>query len=87
MVKQVVRCSVCMRVHDVTELRDKKQLVNGSVTFTCPFKMTVGNYRIENLGTMAHEEVGILITSFKTLRLWGRGVPEPSDSDAGYVEV
>jgi len=40
-----------MRVHEVTELLDKKQLVNGSVTFTCPYKMTVGNYRIENLGT------------------------------------
>ena len=51
MVKQVVRCSVCMRVHDVTELLHKRQLVNGSVTFTCPTKMTVGHYRIENLGT------------------------------------
>jgi len=49
MFKQVVRCSVCMRVHDVTELLNKKQLVNGSVTFTCPTKMTVGNY--------THEEV------------------------------
>jgi hypothetical protein len=56
MVKQVVRCSVCMRVHDVTELLDKRQLVNGSVTFTCPYKMTVGNYRIENLGTWRTKE-------------------------------
>ena len=40
-----------MRVHDVTELLNKRQLVNGSVTFTCPTKMTVGHYRIENLGT------------------------------------
>jgi len=51
MLKQVVRCSVCLRVHEVYELLDKKQLVNGSVTFTCPFKKTVGHYRIENLGT------------------------------------
>ena len=51
MLKQVVRCSVCMRVHDVTELLHKKQLVNGSVTFTCPTKLTMGHYRIENIGT------------------------------------
>ena len=52
MIKQVVRCSVCMKVHDITELVDRQQSLNGSCTFICPQKKTSGSYRLENVGTL-----------------------------------
>ena len=41
-----------MRVHDLTELLDRVQFVNGSSTFVCPVKKTPGSYRLENIGTL-----------------------------------
>jgi hypothetical protein len=41
-----------MKVHDITELVDRKQAANGSCTFTCPWKKTFGSYRLENVGTL-----------------------------------
>ena len=52
MFKNVVRCSVCARVHDVTELIDVKQLTNGVSTFTCPVRKLPGTYKLENIGTL-----------------------------------
>jgi hypothetical protein len=52
MVKQVVRCSVCARVHGVTELLNREQLVNGTSTFVCPIKKTAGTYKLEEIGTL-----------------------------------
>ena len=50
--KKVVRCGVCTRVHDVTELINLKQLVNGTFTFMCPLKKTAGSYQLEQVGTL-----------------------------------
>jgi|HubBroStandDraft_1064217.scaffolds.fasta_scaffold89028_2 hypothetical protein len=52
MLKKVVRCGVCSRVHDVTSLVDLKQLVNGTFTFVCPVKKTNGSYQLEQIGTL-----------------------------------
>jgi hypothetical protein len=52
MSKKVVRCSVCARVHDVTELIDLKQLTNGIFNFTCPSRKLPGTYKLENIGTL-----------------------------------
>jgi hypothetical protein len=52
MLKKVVRCAVCTRVHDVSELVDLKQLVNGTFTFLCPVKKTGGSYQLEQVGTL-----------------------------------
>ena len=52
MVKKVVRCDVCTRVHDVTALINLKQLVNGTFTFVCPVKKTGGSYQLEQVGTL-----------------------------------
>jgi hypothetical protein len=52
MLKKVVRCGVCARVHDVIELVDLKQLVNGTFTFVCPLKQTGGSYQLEQVGTL-----------------------------------
>ena len=52
MKKQVVRCSVCIKVHDVTELLELKAQLNGTSTFICPVKKTPGSYRLENVGTL-----------------------------------
>jgi hypothetical protein len=41
-----------MRVHDLTELIDRVQSVNGSSTFICPVKKTSGSFRLENIGTL-----------------------------------
>lgn len=51
-IKKVVRCSVCARVHDLNELLDVKEFYNGRFTFTCPVNKTTGTYRIENVGTL-----------------------------------
>jgi hypothetical protein len=56
MLKKVVRCGVCTRVHDVTTLIDLKQLVNGTFTFVCPVKKTGGSYRLEQIGTLDVKE-------------------------------
>jgi len=50
--KKVVRCDVCARVHDVTDLIDLKKLVNGTFTFMCPLKKTAGSYKLEQIGTL-----------------------------------
>ena len=52
MLKKVVRCGVCTRVHDVTALMNLKQLVNGTFTFVCPVKKTNGSYQLEQIGTL-----------------------------------
>ena len=52
MVKTVVRCSVCSRVHDLAELINREQLVNGTSTFICPVKKTAGSYKLEQIGTL-----------------------------------
>lgn len=52
MLKKVVRCSVCMRVHDLTELLERVQQANGTSTFVCPVKKTAGTYRLENISTL-----------------------------------
>ena len=52
MLKQVIRCVVCTRVHDITTLIDLKQLVNGTFTFICPLKKTAGSYKLEQIGTL-----------------------------------
>jgi hypothetical protein len=52
MLKKVVRCGVCSRVHDVTELIDLKQLSNGTFNFICPSKKTAGTYQLEQIGTL-----------------------------------
>ena len=50
--KQVVRCNVCSRVHDVRELLEVHQLSNGTITFICPAKKKAGTYKIESVGTL-----------------------------------
>lgn len=50
--KQVVRCIVCTRVHDLRELLDTKKFPNGTTTFTCPVKSQPGSYKLENVGTI-----------------------------------
>ena len=52
MLKRVVRCSVCGKVHDLTELVDLRQVGNGTFTFVCPAKQTGGSYQIEQVGTL-----------------------------------
>ena len=52
MLKKVVRCCVCSRVHDVTELIDLKELGNGTFDFVCPLKKTAGSYQLEQVGTL-----------------------------------
>ena len=52
MLKKVVRCGVCSRVHDVTALMDLKQFVNGTFTFICPVQKTSGSYKLEQIGTL-----------------------------------
>ena len=52
MPQQVVRCSACMRVHDLTELLDANQLPNGTTTFTCPRTQGRGIYSLESVGTL-----------------------------------
>jgi len=52
MLKKVVRCGVCTRVHDVTALINLKQLVNGTFTFVCPVKNISGSYQLEQIGTL-----------------------------------
>jgi len=53
--KKVVRCEVCTRVHDLTELIDLKKLMNGTFTFICPLKKTAGSYQLEQVGTLNTE--------------------------------
>jgi hypothetical protein len=50
--KQVVRCSVCTRVHDLKELIDREQLSNGTSNFICPVRKTAGSYKLEQIGTI-----------------------------------
>ena len=52
MLKKVVRCGVCTRVHDVAALINLKQLVNGTFTFVCPVKNIGGSYQLEQIGTL-----------------------------------
>jgi hypothetical protein len=52
MLKKVVRCDVCTKVHDLTVLLDLRQLGNGTFTFVCPAKKTSGSYQIEQVGTL-----------------------------------
>jgi hypothetical protein len=52
MLKRVVRCSVCTKVHDLTELLDLREVGNGTFTFVCPTKNTAGSYQIEQVGTL-----------------------------------
>ncbi len=52
MIKKVVRCSVCIKVHDIADLLNLKQALNGNSTFICPVKKTAGSYRLENVGTL-----------------------------------
>jgi hypothetical protein len=52
MLKKVIRCGVCTRVHDVAELLNLKQFVNGTFTFDCPVKKTGGTYQLEQVGTL-----------------------------------
>jgi hypothetical protein len=59
MLKKVVRCGVCTRVHDVTALMNLKQLVNGTFTFVCPVKKTNGSYQLEQIGTLNVKEPAI----------------------------
>jgi hypothetical protein len=51
--KQVVRCSVCTRVHDLRDLLDIQHLANGMTTFTCPVRMNRGVYALESVGTLS----------------------------------
>jgi hypothetical protein len=55
MLKKVVRCEVCTRVHDLTALINLKQLGNGTFTFVCPVKKTGGSYQLEQVGTLNTE--------------------------------
>jgi hypothetical protein len=52
MTRKVVRCCVCARVHNLTELQNIEHLPNGTTTFTCPVKKESGSYRLENVGTI-----------------------------------
>jgi len=52
MQKKVVRCSVCTRVHDLTELLSLTPVGNGTFTFICPVAKTGGSYRLEQVGTL-----------------------------------
>jgi len=50
--RKVVKCGVCGRVHNLTELINPKHLPNGTTTFTCPVKILEGSYSLENVGTI-----------------------------------
>jgi hypothetical protein len=39
-------------VHDLAELINREQLVNGTSTFICPVKKTAGSYKLEQIGTL-----------------------------------
>jgi hypothetical protein len=52
MLKRVVRCSVCTKVHDLALLIDLREVGNGTFTFICPAKKTAGSYQIEQVGTL-----------------------------------
>lgn len=50
--RKVIKCSVCGRFHNLTELINPKHLPNGTTTFTCPVKILEGRYSLENVGTI-----------------------------------
>jgi hypothetical protein len=52
MQKNVIRCGVCARVHDLTALLELQPLGNGTFTFVCPVQKTGGSYRLEQVGTL-----------------------------------
>ena len=61
MLKKVVRCDVCTRVHDVADLLNLVHGLNGRSTFICPKTKRAGTYKLENVGSIHTKEVAELV--------------------------
>jgi hypothetical protein len=69
MVSKVVRCRICARVHNLTELINTREQPDGTFTYMCPSKKHLAHTNVKTYGPLKRQ-------SIKSHEAYGSAVPQ-----------